>query len=56
MRQFRVDLVDQVAEVGRSFIVNVLEEHDCVEVLGEVLDLALGKLSLEDLDDVLLLG
>ena len=56
MRQLRVDLVYHVAEVGRSLVVDVLEEHDRVEILGEVLHLALGELSLQYLDDIFLLG
>ena len=56
MGQFRVDFVDEVAEVGGCFIVDAFEEHDCFKVLGEIFYFFIGHLSLEYFDDVFFLG
>lgn len=42
MRQFAVDFVDQIAEISGSFVIDVLEEHDSIEILWEILDFVVG--------------
>lgn len=51
-----VNFVDHIAEVGGSLVVDAFEEHDCLEVLREILHLRLRQFPLQDLDDVFLVG
>ena len=44
VRQLGIDLVDQVGKVSGCLVVNVLEEHHCVEIFRKVLHLALRQL------------
>ena len=56
MRKLGIDLVDEVGKIGCGFVIDVFEEHDGLEVLGEILDLSLLQLSLKDLDDIFFFG
>ena len=56
MRKFRIYLIDQVAEIGTSFVVHALEEHDGGKVFLEVLDSVFGKFSLENVQYFLFLA
>lgn len=55
MRKLRVDLVDEVGEVGGCFVIDILEEHHSFEILREILDLAIRQFSLQYFYDIFFL-
>jgi len=56
VRELRVDLVDEVAEIGAGLVVDALEEHDRGEVLLEILHLISRHFSLQYINDILFLA
>jgi hypothetical protein len=55
MRELTVNFVNKVAEISGSLVVNPLEKHNCIEVLGEILGFVVREFTLEDLHNFLLL-
>lgn len=56
MRKFRIDFVHKIWKICGRFVINVLEKHYSRKIFREVLNLVWRKLSLKNVDDLLLLS
>ena len=53
MRKLWVNFIDQIWKICRSFIINVLEKHNCWKILRKVMYFCLMQLSLQYINDLL---